>query len=268
MSIVAALATKQRHPVFLKMRCLPSPSGSQGQGGTDVAATVALAVSLQEAGVAVLALHGRTREQKCACECDWDAIRAVKRALAIPVIANGGVETPEDIAACLERTECDAVMVSEAALENPAIFAAEPLCRSGQLRFVREYVSLARQHPPRSITVVKAHLFKLLFMALEQHKHLRELLGAAKDMEGASRQRVLEPNRPAPLNGRPANVTPPPARPPAAALFVVAEECCRHEEAAIADGQPHMDERCDGEGAPFVSWYRRHRQAQPQAGSA
>ena len=71
-------------------------------GGVDVDATIALA----------LALHGRTREQKCACECDWAAIGRVKAALTIPVIANGGIERPEDIERCLAITGCDAVMIS------------------------------------------------------------------------------------------------------------------------------------------------------------
>ena len=74
-------------------------------------------------------------------------------------------------------------MSQEAALENPAIFGGMPTSRASQLRLTREYAELARRHPPRSLSVVKAHLFKLLFMALDEHKELRDRLGSATDID-------------------------------------------------------------------------------------
>ena len=53
-----------------------------------------------------------------------------------------------------------------------------------QVAVALEYVELARRHPPRAVAVLKAHFFKMLFMALELHKDMRERLGSALDAEG------------------------------------------------------------------------------------
>ena len=80
---------------------------------------VAFAQRLQQAGARGLTLHGRTREQGFGGQADWDAIAAVKRALTIPLIANGDVRTPEDALRCLARTGADGVMVGRATLGAP-----------------------------------------------------------------------------------------------------------------------------------------------------
>ena len=58
-------------------------------------------------------------------------------------------------------------MLSEAALENPAIFGGQPTSRATQLDATRQYLRLARAHPPRTSSVIKAHLFKLLYLTLQ-----------------------------------------------------------------------------------------------------
>lgn len=62
-------------------------------------------------GAAAITVHGRTRDQMYAPTADWDIIKAVKQAVAVPVIGNGDVFRPEDAARLLEETGCDAVMV-------------------------------------------------------------------------------------------------------------------------------------------------------------
>jgi tRNA-dihydrouridine synthase 1 len=177
-NIVRTLARGLSVPVFVKMRVLPAKNGTE-LGGVDVDATIALARRLEAAGCSLLTLHGRTRAQKCACVADWQTIHAVKDALSIPVLANGGVETPEDLEACLTATGCDGVMTSEAALENPAMFAGRPTSRSNQVAVAREYIELSKAHPPRALAILKAHFFKILFMAFDLHRDLRDQLGAS-----------------------------------------------------------------------------------------
>lgn len=55
-------------------------------------------------------------------KADWDIIKAVKKAVSIPVIGNGDVVTPEDAKNMLEDTKCDAIMIGRAAQGNPWIF--------------------------------------------------------------------------------------------------------------------------------------------------
>ena len=83
---------------------------------------VELARMAEDCGLNAVALHARTREQGYTGDARWEWIAAVKDAVGIPVIGNGDVRTPEDAAAMVEATGCDAVMIGRAAPANPWIF--------------------------------------------------------------------------------------------------------------------------------------------------
>ena len=83
---------------------------------------VELARMAEAEGLNAVALHARTREQGYSGQARWEWIAAVKQAVGIPVIGNGDIRTPEDAAAMIEKTGCDAVMIGRAAPANPWIF--------------------------------------------------------------------------------------------------------------------------------------------------
>jgi nifR3 family TIM-barrel protein len=83
---------------------------------------VELAKMAEDCGLQAVALHARTREQGYSGDARWEWIAAVKDAVKIPVIGNGDIRTPEDAAAMVEATRCDAVMIGRAAPANPWIF--------------------------------------------------------------------------------------------------------------------------------------------------
>jgi len=83
---------------------------------------VELAKMAESEGLCAVALHARTREQGYTGQARWEWIAAVKDAVGIPVIGNGDVRTPEDAAAMVAKTNCDAVMIGRAAPSNPWIF--------------------------------------------------------------------------------------------------------------------------------------------------
>ena len=77
---------------------------------------------LEDNGASLVAVHGRTRCMAYGGHADWSAIAEIKQLVKIPVLGNGDVKTPEDIAAIKAQTGCDAVMIGRAAPSNPWIF--------------------------------------------------------------------------------------------------------------------------------------------------
>ena len=111
-AVVAACAP-HGVPVTLKMR-----TGWCAQ----VKNALAIARAAEQAGVQMLTVHGRTREQGYRGEAEYETIAAVKAALRIPVVANGDVDSPAKARAVLAATGADALMIGRAAQGRPWIF--------------------------------------------------------------------------------------------------------------------------------------------------
>jgi len=112
--IIEAVARAAGRPVTVKMR-------SGFDEGRKNAAEIAKIAELS--GAAAVCVHGRTREQYYSGRADWNAVAEVKRAVGIPVIGNGDVNSPESARAMLDQTGCDAVAVGRGALGDPWLFA-------------------------------------------------------------------------------------------------------------------------------------------------
>jgi len=81
-----------------------------------------IAKMVEDSGADFLAVHGRTRAGKFKAAVDYDAIKEIKKAVSIPVIANGDIDSYDKAQWVLEHTECDGIMIGRGAVGNPWIF--------------------------------------------------------------------------------------------------------------------------------------------------
>ncbi len=110
---VVAAAAPRGVPVTLKMR-----TGWCARGKN----ALRIARAAESAGVQMVAVHGRTREQGYRGAAEYETIAEVKSRLGIPVVANGDIDSPEKARAVLQATGADALMIGRAAQGRPWIF--------------------------------------------------------------------------------------------------------------------------------------------------
>lgn len=111
--IMLSVVRAVRVPVTVKIR--------KGWNDNSINA-VEMAQLAEKAGIAAIAVHGRTREQFYSGNADWNIISEVKRSVSIPVIGNGDIRSPQDAARMLTETSCDGIMVGRGSQGNPWIF--------------------------------------------------------------------------------------------------------------------------------------------------
>lgn len=156
--ILSALVRATDRPVTVKIR--------RGFDEEHVNA-VEIARIAENAGVAAIAVHGRTREQYYSGQADWDIIRQVKEAVSIPVIGNGDVNSPEKARAMMEETGCDGVMIGRGSRGNPWIFSR-----------TRHYLETGELLPPPGTAEVKAMILRHARMLLNykgEYTGIREM---------------------------------------------------------------------------------------------
>lgn len=175
--IVSMCSKNIRVPLFCKIRIFPSIDKS-----------VEYAKLFERAGASLLAVHGRTREQKGQNTgfASWDHIRAIKDSVSIPVVANGNMICHDDIYACHQHTNCDGVMIAEPHLFNPCIFT--PI-QKFSIDIFSEYLQIvdkALKHKHKSshalIGPVRSHAFKILNSIMARLPGMRETLSKCRSV--------------------------------------------------------------------------------------
>jgi len=152
--ILAAVVGAVDVPVTLKIR---TGWDRQNKNGITVAKIA------EDAGIAALSVHGRTRADLYTGEAEYDTIAAIKKAISIPVFANGDIDSPQKAKAVLDATGADALLIGRAAQGRPWIF-----------REIEHYLSTGETLPAPSLLEVERILLEHL-AAL--HAFYGELMG-------------------------------------------------------------------------------------------
>ncbi|MGB2130949.1 MAG: tRNA dihydrouridine synthase DusB [Marinobacterium sp.] len=139
--ILHAVVDAVEVPVTLKIRTGWCPDSRNG---------VRIARMAQAAGIAALAVHGRTRADKYLGQAEYDTIARIRDAISIPLFANGDIDSPEKAAQVLAYTGADAVMIGRAAQGRPWLLGQiDHYLRSGEQRpdpTPEEQHRILRQH--------------------------------------------------------------------------------------------------------------------------
>lgn len=106
-----------------------------------------LARAAESAGVQMLTIHGRTREQGYKGQAEHDTVAAIKASVRIPVVANGDIDSPEKARDVLAATGCDAIMMGRAAQGRPWLF-----------REVAHFLATGEHLPPPTVTELRQWL--------------------------------------------------------------------------------------------------------------
>jgi len=175
--IVKSVSAAVTKPVTVKIR----------KGWSEASVNAIEVAQISEAnGAAAVAVHGRTREQFYSGTADWDIIRAVKRAVHIPVIGNGDIFAPEDAKRMLAETGCDAVMLARGAEGNPWLFRRT-------LAYLETGTLLPEPTPSERVSVALRHA-QMLMAHKPEHVAIREMRRHAckyvKGLKGASAVRT------------------------------------------------------------------------------
>ena len=133
--ILEAVVAAVDVPVTLKIR---TGWNAENRNGLRIARIA------EDAGIAALAVHGRTRDQHYTGAAAYDTIAQIKSALRIPVMANGDIDSPQKAAEVLKATNADALLVGRAAQGRPWIF-----------REIAHYLATGETLPPPSLLEVR-----------------------------------------------------------------------------------------------------------------
>lgn len=180
-AIVRAMKNAVSVPVSVKIRL----------GWSEKTEALEFAPYLEEAGAALITIHGRTKAQAYSGVSDWEMIGRVRERVSIPVLANGDIHKPEQVPEALRITGCAGVLIARGCLGNPWFFGhAREVLEKGSVQTpvsmeerIRVILLHAQRHlahyGPKSMVTFRKHLSWYFKGLPEIKKHREQIMKVA-----------------------------------------------------------------------------------------
>jgi tRNA-dihydrouridine synthase B len=151
--IIRAMVDTSKKPITVKIRI--------GWDAQSINA-VKIAKSLEENGASLIAVHGRTAEQKYKGKANRVIMKQVKGAVSIPVIANGDLKSKEEGIELMKQSNCDGVMIGREAKYAPWVFTGKQQTNQSIKKHLLRFIDLCKDYPPHiTIKFVQDQVFRM-----------------------------------------------------------------------------------------------------------
>lgn len=139
-----------------------------------------IAEIVEKSGGKCIAVHARTKTQGFSGSADWNAIKEIKQHISIPVIGNGDVHSVQDINNLKDQTNCDAIMIGRAAIQNPWIFSRldrESISRVDVFQVIGKQLDYMQDFFGEDVGIILFRKYLVRYLSLLQvKKYIRQSL--------------------------------------------------------------------------------------------
>ncbi|MFA5333789.1 MAG: tRNA-dihydrouridine synthase family protein [Candidatus Nanoarchaeia archaeon] len=178
-AIIKAMVKYSDIPISVKIRL-----------GWKTDESIKIAKLAEDAGVSRIAVHARLFGSNYSTPADWRAIKKIKEAVKIPIIANGDINSPSKAKECLEFTNADGLMIGREAMRNPFIFndiktyfktgKINTHLKADRIKLIVEFIKLYKKHEDYNNAELKNHCIWLC-NGFSKAASIRNELGKCKN---------------------------------------------------------------------------------------
>jgi tRNA-dihydrouridine synthase B len=139
--------------------------------------------ALEDAGVSMIFVHGRTRAQQYGGNADWEVIRKITETSRLPIVGNGDIRSHEEALKRMEFSGCPAVMIGRGAIGNPWIFSGKAPSMAEVTAAIKEHLDMMIEYyGNRGIILMRKHFVRYIH-AFPGAKHIRRDLVVATERD-------------------------------------------------------------------------------------
>ncbi len=140
--------------------------------------------ALEDAGISLIFVHGRTKAQQYGGEADWNVISEIAESSSVPVVGNGDIRSHDEALRRMASSGCAAVMIGRGAIGNPWIFSGKAPVLEEVVAQIKEHLDMMIDcHGDRGIVLMRKHLVRYIHEFKGARHARRDLVGASSREE-------------------------------------------------------------------------------------